>query len=50
MDHNKLWKIIKEMEVPDHLTCQQRNLNASHDAAVRTLHGITDSFQIEKGV
>ena len=50
VDHNKLWKILKEMEVPDHLTCLPRNLNAGQEAAVRTLHGVTDWFQIGKGV
>ena len=42
MDHNKLWKILKEMEIPDHLTCLLRNLYAGQEATVRTGHGITD--------
>ena len=50
MDHNKLWKILKEMGLPDHLTCLLRNLYAGQEATVRTGHGITDGFQIEKGV
>ena len=50
MDHNKLWEILKEMRIPDHLTCLLRNLYAGQDATVRTAHGITDWFQIEKGV
>ena len=50
MDHNKLWKILNEMGVPDHLTCFQRNLYAGQEAAVRTRHGTTDWFQIGKGV
>ena len=50
MDHNKLWKILKEMEIPDHLTCLLGNLYASQEAIVRTGHGTTDWFQIEKGV
>ena len=50
VDHNKLWKILKEMGVPDHLTCLLRNLYASQDATVRTGHGKTDWFQIGKGV
>ena len=49
MDHNKLWKILKEMGIPDHLTCLLRNLYASQEATVRTGHG-TDWFQIGKGV
>ena len=49
VDHNKLWKILKEMEIPDHLTCLLRNLYAGQDATVRTGHG-TDWFQIGKGV
>ena len=48
--HNKLWKILKEMGIPDHLTCLLRNLYASQDATVRTGHGTTDWFQIGKGV
>ena len=48
--HNKLWKILKEMGIPDHLACLQRNLYASQEATVRTRHGRTDWFQIEKGV
>ena len=50
MDHNKLWKILKEMGVPDHLTCLLRNLYAGQEATVRTGHGTTDWFQIGKGV
>ena len=50
MDHNKLWKILKEMEIPDHLTCLLRNLYAGQEATVRTGHGTTDWFQIGKGV
>ena len=50
MDHNKLWKILKEMGIPDHLTCLLRNLCASQEETVRTGHGTTDSFQIGKGV
>ena len=50
VDHNKLWKILKEMEIPDHLTCLFRNLYAGQEAAVRTGHGTTDWFQIGKGV
>ena len=50
MDHNKLWKILKEMGIPDHLTCLLRNLYARQEATVRTGHGTTDCFQIEKGV
>ena len=48
--HNKLWKILKEMEIPDHLTCLLRNLYAGQKATVRTGHGPTDWFQIGKGV
>ena len=50
VDHNKLWKILKEMEIPDHLTCLLRNLYAGQKAMVRTGHGTTDWFQIGKGV
>ena len=49
VDHNKLWKILKEMEIPDHLTCLLRNLYAGQEATVRTGHGTTDWFQIGKG-
>ena len=49
MDHNKLWKILKEVGIPDHLTCLLRNLYAGQEATVRTGHG-TDWFQIGKGV
>ena len=42
VDHNKLWKILKEMEIPDHLTCLLRNLYAGQEATVRTEHGITE--------
>ena len=50
VDHNKLWKILKEMGIPDPLTCLLRNLFAGQEATVRTGHGTTDSFQIGKGV
>ena len=50
VDHNKLWEILKEMGIPDHLTCLLRNLYASQEATVRTGHGTTDWFQIGKGV
>ena len=45
MDHSKLWKILKEMGIPDHLTCLLTNLYAGHEATVRTGHGTTDLFQ-----
>ena len=48
--HSKLWKILQEMGIPDHLTCFLRNLYASQEATVRTGHGTTDWFQIRKGV
>jgi len=53
VDHNKLWKeyhLLKEMGIPDHLTCLLRNLYAGQEATVRTGHGTTDWFQIQKGV
>ena len=50
VDHNKLWKILKEMGIPDHLTCLLRNLHAGQEATVTTAHGTTDWFQIGKGV
>ena len=50
VDHNKLWRIVKEMLIPDHLTCLLRNLYAGQEATVRTGHGTTDWFQIGKGV
>ena len=50
VDHNKLWEILKEMGIPDHLTCLMRNLYAGQEATVRTGHGKTDWFQIGKGV
>ena len=50
VDHNKLWKILKEMGLPDHLTCLLRNLCAGQEATVRTGRGTTDWFQIGKGV
>ena len=50
VDHNKLWKILKEMGIPDHLTCLLRNRYAGQEATVRTGHGTTDWFQIGKGV
>ena len=49
VDHNKLWKILKEMGIPNHLTCLLRNLYAGQEATVRTGHGTTDWFQIGKG-
>ena len=50
VDHNELWKILKEMRIPDHLTCQQRNLYMSQEAIVKTLNGTTDGLKIGKGV
>ena len=50
VDHNRLWKILQEMGIPDHLTCLLRNLYAGQEATVRTAHGKKDWFQIEKGV
>ena len=50
VDHNKLWKILKEMGIPDHLICLLRKLYASQEETVRTGHGTTDWFQIGKGV
>ena len=50
VDHNKMWKILKEMGIPDHVTCLLRNLYAGQEAPVRTGHGTTDWFQIGKGV
>ena len=50
MGHKKLWKILQEMGIPDHLTCLLRNLYVGQEATVRTGHGITDRFQIGKGV
>ena len=50
VDHNKLWKILKEMGIPDHLTCLLRKLYTGQEATVRTGHGTTDWFQIGKGV
>ena len=47
-DHNKLWKIVKDMEIPDHLTCLLRNLYAGQEATVRTGRGTTDWFQTGK--
>ena len=49
VDHNKLWKILKEMAIPDHLTCLLRNRYAGQEVPVRTGHGTTDWFQIGKG-
>ena len=49
MDHNKLWKILKEMRIPDHMTYLLRNLYAGQEATVRTVHGTIDRFQIGKG-
>ena len=50
VDHNKLRKILKEMRIPDHLICLMRNLYAGQEVTVRTVHGKTDWFQINKGV
>ena len=50
VDYNKLWKILQEMAIPDHLTCLLRNLNVGQEATVRTRHGTTDWFQTGKGV
>ena len=50
MDHNKLWKILKEIGIPDHLTCLLRNLYAGQEATVKTGQGTTDWFKIGKGV
>ena len=50
VDHNKLWKLLKEMEIPDHLTCLLRYLYAGQEATVRTGHGTTDGFQIGEEV
>ena len=50
VDHNKLWKILQNMGIPDHLTCLLRNLYAGQDATIRTGHGPKDWFQIGKGV
>ena len=50
MDHNKLWKILQEMGIPEHLTCLLRNLYAAQEATVRTGYGTADCFQIGKGV
>ena len=50
VDHNKLWKILKEMGIPDHLTCLLRILHAGQEATVRTKHGTMDWLKIEKGV
>jgi len=50
VNHNKLWKILKEVRTPDHLTCLLRNIYAGQEATVRTRHGTTDLFQIGKGV
>ena len=50
VEHNKLWKILKEMGISDPLTCLLRNLNAGQEATVRTGHETTDWFQIRKGV
>ena len=48
MDHNKLWKVLKEMGIPDHLTCLLRNLYAGQEATVRTMHGTTDGSRLRK--
>ena len=50
VDHNKLWKILREMGIPDHLTCLLRNLYGGQEAKIRTGHGLIDWFQIGKGV
>ena len=50
VDHNIMWKILREMGIPDHLTCLLRNLYSGQEARVRTLHGTTDWFKIGKGV
>ena len=50
VDHNELWKILKEIGIPDHLTCLLRNLHAGQEATVRTLHETMDWFQIGKEV
>ena len=50
VDHKKLWTILKEMKIPDHLTCLLRNLYARQEATIRTGHGTTDCFQTGKGV
>ena len=50
VDHNKLWKILKDMEISDHLTCLLRNLHAGQEATIRTGYGTTDWFQVGKGV
>ena len=50
MDHNKLWKVLREMGIPDHFTCLLRNLYAGQEAIVRTGQGITDRFNIGKGI
>ena len=50
VDHNKLWKILQETGMPDYLTCLWRNQYAGQEATVRTRHGTTDGFRIEKGV
>ena len=50
VDHNKLWKILKEMGIPDHLTCLLSNLYAGQESTIRTGHGTTDWFQIGKGI
>ena len=50
VDHNKLWKILKQMGIPEHLTCLLRNLYAGHEVTISTVHGTTDWFQIGKGV
>ena len=50
VDHNKLWKVLQEMGIPDHLTCLLRNLYAGQEATVVTVHGTTDWFQVGKGV
>ena len=50
VNHNKVWKILQEMGIPDHLICLLRNLDGGQEATVRTGHGTTDWFQIRKGI
>ena len=50
MDHNKLWKALKKMGIPDHHTCLLRNLYVGQEAVIKTLYGITEWFKIKKGI
>ena len=50
VDHNKMWKILQEMGIPDYLTCLLRNVHASQEATVRSRHGTTDRFEVGKGI